>query len=120
MVRSFVVVLALALLAPPAAAKGWPTPAAGDSVSGDPELVLTFDDGPNPKTTPAVLDALAKHHLHVIFFQVGEMVGNKNKKVPEIEARIIREGHIIGNHTMTHQNLCLHKTSDELANQEID
>ena len=112
------VACALAVLVQPALAKGWPTPAAGDSESGDPELVLTFDDGPNPKTTPAVLDALAKHHLHVIFFQVGEMVGNKNKRVAEIEARIVREGHIIGNHTMTHQDLCkTKKVSDDRAAQ---
>jgi peptidoglycan/xylan/chitin deacetylase (PgdA/CDA1 family) len=121
MVRSLLVACVLAVLAQPALAKGWPTPAAGDSASGDPELVLTFDDGPNPKTTPAVLDALAKHHLHVIFFQVGEMVGNKNKKVPDIEARIVREGHIIANHTMTHQDLCkLKKVSDDKAAREID
>jgi peptidoglycan/xylan/chitin deacetylase (PgdA/CDA1 family) len=120
MVRSFVVAILIAALAAPASAKGWPTPAAGDSVSGGPELVLTFDDGPNPRTTPAVLDALAKHHLHVIFFQVGEMVGNENKKVAAIEARIVREGHIIGNHTMTHKDLCKKKYSDETAAEEID
>jgi peptidoglycan/xylan/chitin deacetylase (PgdA/CDA1 family) len=120
MVRYLVAAFVLAALAPPAAAKGWPTPAAGDSVSGGPELVFTFDDGPNPRTTPAVLDALAKHHLHVIFFQVGEMVANENKKVAAIEARIVREGHIIGNHTMTHKDLCKKKYSDETAASEID
>ena len=57
-----------------AAAKGWPTPAAGESASGGPEVLLTFDDGPNPKTTPHVLDTLAQHHIHAVFFMVGEMV----------------------------------------------
>lgn len=120
MVRVVLVATMLAALALPAAAKGWPTPAAGDSASGDPELVLTFDDGPNLKTTPAVLDTLAKHHLHVIFFQVGEMVGGKSKRVAEIEARIVREGHIIGNHTMTHKDLCKKKVDDGRAAREID
>jgi peptidoglycan/xylan/chitin deacetylase (PgdA/CDA1 family) len=120
----FFVVLALALAVGPAEAskpkkhiKAWPLPAAGPTMSGDPELIFTFDDGPNPKTTPAVLDALAKHHIHAIFFMVGEMAANKAAQ-PIIE-RIVREGHIIGNHTMTHQDLCRIK-DDERAAREID
>ena len=97
--------------------KGWPLPAAGPTASGDPELIFTFDDGPNPKTTPAVLDALAKHHIHAIFFMVGEMADKKD--AAELIARIVREGHIIGNHTMTHQDLCrIH--DEERAAREID
>jgi len=97
--------------------RAWPLPAAGPTASGDPELIFTFDDGPNPKTTPAVLDALAKHHIHAIFFEVGEMAAHPQAK-PVIE-RIVREGHIIGNHTMTHQDLCRIK-DDERAAREID
>jgi peptidoglycan/xylan/chitin deacetylase (PgdA/CDA1 family) len=97
--------------------KGWPAPAAGPTESGDPELIFTFDDGPNPKTTPAVLDALAKHHIHATFFLVGEMAQNP-RAAPIIE-RILREGHIIGNHTMTHQDLCRLKDDDRAA-REID
>ena len=96
--------------------KSWPTPAAGPTESGDPELVFTFDDGPNPKTTPFVLDALAKHHIHATFFLVGEMAQNP-RAAPIIE-RILREGHIIGNHTMTHQDLC--RKSEEVSAREID
>ena len=110
----------LAALAGDAAAKGWPTPAGGDSTSGGPELILTFDDGPNPKTTPEVLDILKAHHLHVIFFLVGEMAGSENKKVPGILDRMVKEGHIIGTHTMTHQDLCKKKLSDDRAAKEID
>jgi len=96
---------------------GWPAPAAGPTMSGDPELIFTFDDGPNPQTTPAVLDALAKHHIHAVFFMVGEMAANK--KAPDVIARILREGHIIANHTMTHKDLC--RLKDEArANREID
>jgi peptidoglycan/xylan/chitin deacetylase (PgdA/CDA1 family) len=96
---------------------GWPIPAAGPTMSGDPELIFTFDDGPNPQTTPAVLDTLAKHHIHAVFFMVGEMAANK--KAPEVIARILREGHIIANHTMTHQDLCRLKDEDRAA-REID
>jgi peptidoglycan/xylan/chitin deacetylase (PgdA/CDA1 family) len=97
--------------------KGWPLPAAGPTASGDPELIFTFDDGPNPKTTPAVLDVLAKHHIHAVFFMVGEMAANKQSA--ELIERIVREGHVIGNHTMTHQDLCrIH--DEERAAREID
>jgi chitooligosaccharide deacetylase len=97
--------------------KGWPSPAAGPTMSGDPELVLTFDDGPNPKTTPLVLDALAKHHIHATFFLVGQMAAGKH--APPIIERMLREGHIIANHTMTHQDLCRIKDDDKAAH-EID
>jgi chitooligosaccharide deacetylase len=97
--------------------RGWPLPAAGPTATGDPELIFTFDDGPNPKTTPAVLDALAKHHIHAIFFMVGEMAANKNSA--ELIDRIVREGHIVANHTMTHQDLCRIK-DEERAAREID
>jgi peptidoglycan/xylan/chitin deacetylase (PgdA/CDA1 family) len=86
-------------------------------MSGDPELIFTFDDGPNPKTTPYVLDALKAHHIHAIFFMVGEMAAGK--EAPPIIARILAEGHIIGNHTMTHQDLCRLK-DDARAAREID
>ncbi len=97
--------------------KGWPSPAAGPTESGDPELVLTFDDGPNPKTTPLVLDTLAKHHLHATFFLVGEMADKPAAK--PLIARMLAEGHIIANHTMTHQDLCRLKDEDRAA-RDID
>ena len=134
--RSLLVAIALVVLGAPAYAKhhhkkppadpsappkkkhlGWPSPAAGPTMSGDPELIFTFDDGPNPKTTPAVLDALKAHHIHAIFFMVGEMAANK--AAPPLIARILAEGHIIGNHTMTHQDLCRLK-DDARAAREID
>jgi len=114
-----VLVLVLIVLASSAAAKGWPTPAAGGSTSGGPEVLFTFDDGPNPTTTPKVLDILAKHRIKAVFFMVGEMVDTRNKKVPEIVARILREGHVIANHTMTHKDLCRVKAI-ETAVSEID
>src|SRR5262245_47646853 len=86
-------------------------------MTGDPELIFTFDDGPNPQTTPKVLDALAKHHIHAVFFMVGDMAANK--LAPPIIERILREGHIIANHTMTHADLCRGK-DDAKAAAEID
>ena len=101
-----------------ATAKGWPTPAAGESASGGAEVLFTFDDGPNVKTTPLVLDTLAKHHIHAVFFMVGEMAGNENKKVKPLIERILREGHVIGTHTMHHYDLC--KKKEEVAVRDLD
>ncbi len=86
-------------------------------MSGDPELIFTFDDGPNPKTTPFVLDALAKHHIHAIFFMVGNMATNKS--APDLIARVLREGHIVGTHTMEHLDQCRIKSDDKAAH-DID
>ena len=98
--------------------RGWPQPAAGPTMSGDPELIFTFDDGPNPKTTPQVLDTLAAHHIHATFFLVGEMAAGKH--APPIIQRMLREGHIVANHTMTHKDLCKTKLDDATAAREID
>jgi peptidoglycan/xylan/chitin deacetylase (PgdA/CDA1 family) len=101
-----------------AAAKGWPTPAAGDSASGGPEVLFTFDDGPNPKTTPRVLDTLARHHIHAVFFLVGEMAENKSPRVAAVLQRILRDGHVIASHTMKHHDLC--RVSESKAAADID
>lgn len=102
----------------PAAAKAWSTPAAGASASGGPEVIFTFDDGPSPVNTPKVLDILARHKIRAVFFMVGEMVESKHKKVPAIIERILREGHVIANHTMTHKDLC--RVKEDTAIREID
>jgi peptidoglycan/xylan/chitin deacetylase (PgdA/CDA1 family) len=86
-------------------------------MTGDPELIFTFDDGPNPKLTPLVLDTLAKYHIKAVFFMVGEMAAAK--EAPPIIERILREGHIIANHTMKHGDLCRIK-DDARAAAEID
>lgn len=65
------------------------------------QYLLTFDDGPNPNTTPFILDTLKKHGMKAIFFVVGTNV----RKYPEIVRRMHAEGHVIGNHTAHHANL---------------
>lgn len=65
------------------------------------EVVLTFDDGPDPQYTPRILDILKKNNVKASFFVVGE-----NAEVnPDIIERIYKEGHEIGNHTFTHPNI---------------
>ena len=64
-------------------------------------IALTFDDGPDPAWTPAVLDALKKHGAKATFF----VVGSKVAKYPELARRIVAEGHELGSHTYTHAEL---------------
>ena len=109
----------LVLLAGTASAKGWAVPAAGESASGDIEVLLTFDDGPHPIFTPKVLDLLAARSIKAVFFFIGDMAGAENKKVPAIVARILREGHVIANHTQLHKDLCRVKEEAE-AVKDID
>ncbi|MDQ3843631.1 MAG: polysaccharide deacetylase family protein, partial [Bacteroidota bacterium] len=65
------------------------------------KLVLTFDDGPDPRWTPKVLDILSEKHVPATFFVVGM---NAENNIPLIK-RIYREGHELGNHTFTHPNI---------------
>nr|WP_232838756.1 glycosyltransferase [Streptomyces geranii] len=67
----------------------------------DRELVLTFDDGPDPKWTPKVLDVLKKHDAHAVFFITGTMAS----RYPELVRRMVDEGHEIGLHTFNHPDL---------------
>jgi peptidoglycan-N-acetylglucosamine deacetylase len=60
-----------------------------------PRFVLTFDDGPDPATTPALLDVLARHRARATFFLIGERASAH----PDLVDRIAAEGHEIGNHT---------------------
>lgn len=64
----------------------------------DHQLVLTFDDGPDPQNTPKILDILSRAHVPATFFEVGQNVA----RYPAIVDREIREGHVVGNHTLTH------------------
>lgn len=77
-------------------------------------IALTFDDGPDPVRTPALLDALRELGVTATFFLVGKQVDAH----PELAARIVREGHEIGNHTYNHRYLPLarsHSVAAEIA-----
>ncbi|WP_141390371.1 endo-1,4-beta-xylanase [Cellulosimicrobium cellulans] len=73
-----------------------PTPVRLAEGTGD-VAALTFDDGPNPGTTPALLDFLAEHDLHAVFCVIGQ-----NVRAPggaELLRRIVDEGHVLCNHS---------------------
>lgn len=70
--------------------------------TGDASTVaLTFDDGPNPAATPALLDLLDKHDAHATFFLIGSHV----RAFPALAREIAARGHAVGNHTDTHPSL---------------
>jgi peptidoglycan/xylan/chitin deacetylase (PgdA/CDA1 family) len=66
-------------------------------------IALTFDDGPDPARTPALLDALAELQAPATFF----LLGSKVDKHPDLARRIANEGHELGNHTYSHRYLPL-------------
>lgn len=68
-----------------------------------PRIALTFDDGPHPVHTGPLLDALAELDAPATFFVVGKDVDAN----PELVARMVRDGHEVGNHTYRHRYLPL-------------
>lgn len=78
-----------------------------------PMLALTFDDGPNPTSTPVLLDGLKKRGVKVTFF----VIGSNAKKNPDIVKQEAQDGHIVGNHTYNHVEIT--KVSEEVARKEI-
>lgn len=67
----------------------------------DHEVVLTFDDGPAPSSTPEALDGLAAQCVKANFFVVGEHA----RAPPELVRREADEGHTVGTHSQTHPDL---------------
>ena len=64
-------------------------------------VALTFDDGPDPAYTPAILDILKEYDIPATFFMVGRHV----ERYPGLARRIADEGHSLGNHTWSHRSL---------------
>jgi peptidoglycan-N-acetylglucosamine deacetylase len=80
----------------------------------DKEVVLTFDDGPNPGTTEAVLDALKRECVLATFFVVGRSAAAH----PELAKRELAEGHTVAHHSFKHP--LLDRMPPERAEAEID
>ncbi len=82
----------------------------------DHEVVLTFDDGPWPRNTPAVLKALADECTTGIFFPIGKHATYE----PEILKQVYAAGHTIGAHTWSHANLNNKKLNEQQRKDEIE
>ncbi len=70
---------------------------------GERQVAITFDDGPDPRWTPKILDILKAANVKAAFF----LVGVNAERYPSLVRRIVNEGHEIGNHTYYHPNLAL-------------
>ncbi|MFH0999091.1 MAG: polysaccharide deacetylase family protein [Pseudomonadota bacterium] len=103
----------LCLVAPFLPFLGYYLPIISRGKSGEQAVALTFDDGPDPLSTPDLLRLLAKHQVKATFFVIGE----KASEHPELVREIVRQGHSIGNHTYTHDNLMLLKNRHHLLNE---
>ncbi|WP_243291651.1 delta-lactam-biosynthetic de-N-acetylase [Bacillus sp. FJAT-47783] len=84
----------------------------GDTSKKD--IYLTFDNGYENGYTPKVLDILKKHNVPATFFVTGHYLDDK----PELVKRMVKEGHIVGNHSWSHPDLT--KVRDEQVKKELD
>lgn len=82
--------------------------------TGRPAVALTFDDGPDPVSTPVLLDILAKYQVSATFF----VTGQKAERYPDLIHAILARGHTIGNHSYSHDNFIMFKSRKSLI-QEI-
>ncbi|MGX5357781.1 bifunctional polysaccharide deacetylase/glycosyltransferase family 2 protein [Kocuria sp. KH4] len=76
----------------------------------DKQLMITFDDGPDATFTPEILDVLSAEGVPATFFNIGTNVVAQ----PDLFRRMVREGHMVGNHTMTHTTVW----DDDLRSRE--
>lgn len=84
---------------------------------GTRKVALTFDDVPDPRYTPLVLNVLRREKVHATFF----VVGSRARKHPATVRRIRREGHAIGNHSYNHPDfseLSLRQMQDQIRRTE--
>ncbi len=77
---------------------------------------LTFDDGPSKKETTKILDLLSEYNIEATFF----VIGKKVEEHPEILKRIYSEGHLIGNHTYSHNNAKLYSSKNNFIAEVKD
>ena len=87
--------------------------------AGNPDkkiIYLTFDAGYENGNTSAILDALKKHQVPATFFVVGNFLSQN----PDLIKRMEKEGHIIGNHTMTHPNMSKISTKEAFQKELSD
>ena len=103
--------LLLCLAAPFFPRFGFYLPVIWKGASGKKAVTVTFDDGPDPLTTPLLLELLFKRQIKATFFVTGEKAAAHPKLVKEI----VRHGHLVGNHSYRHSYWILFKTSPNIV-----
>ena len=81
----------------------------------DHEVILTFDDGPSPRTTPLVLRALREAGVHATFF----LIGRNSRAYPALARQEFQEGHTVGHHSDTHPSFTLRGFDEASAETDI-
>jgi peptidoglycan/xylan/chitin deacetylase (PgdA/CDA1 family) len=84
-----------------------------DTLSDKKTIYLTFDDGPHPVQTVCLLGLLQKYNIPATFF----VNGDKVEKYPEVTSEIVKQGHLLGNHTYSHKYF--HKITSDERHDEI-
>ena len=103
--------LLLCLAAPFFPRFGFYLPVICRGVSGKKAVAITFDDGPDPLTTQLLLKLLSKRQIKATFFVTGE----KAAAHPQLVKEIVRQGHLVGNHSYKHSYWTLFKTSPNIV-----
>ena len=80
-----------------------------------PAVSLTFDDGPDPASTPILLNILEKHKISATFFVTGE----RARKYAGLVKEIVSRGHTLGNHSYTHDTLIMVRSVDTLRKEIV-
>src|SRR3546814_10351108 len=81
------------------------------------DVTLTFDNGPEPEVTPAVLDVLARKEVAATFFVLGHKLADPERRA--LAERAAAEGHWIGNHTYTHETPLGRLPGEDVPEREI-
>jgi len=100
----------LCAMAPFFPSRGFFLPVISRGHTGRPVVSLTFDDGPDPVTTPPLLQLLARYATKVTFFVTGKKAAQYGNLISEILAY----GHDIGNHSYSHDNLLMLRRSEKV------
>jgi len=82
----------------------------------DGRILITIDDGPDPRDTPVLLDLLDAFQTKAVFFVIGEKV----RRHPELAREIVRRGHELGNHTLTHPQASFWCAGPKRTRREIE
>jgi peptidoglycan-N-acetylglucosamine deacetylase len=90
-------------------------PVISRGVAGLPDVCLSFDDGPDPVSTPALLTLLRRYRIRAVFFVTGE----RAQRHPTLIKALLADGHSIGNHSYSHDNFIMFRSCATLI-EEIE
>ena len=105
----------LCFLAPFMPRFGFYLPIVSGGISGQNAVALTFDDGPDPLTTPVLLQLLKDYGVTATFFVIGQRV----QAYPRLIQAILQNGHSLGNHSFSHDALVMFKGYRQVEKEVI-